>query len=82
MLVLPIVSEPVREQITALLQNSPAEWKRDLLHRLKQNNPEVNALLLEMAQHSQDPKAIILAGFAVYHALELALKEEDSEIGL
>jgi hypothetical protein len=81
-LVLPIVSEPVREQIVELLGTSPAEWKRELLHRLKQNNPEVNALLLELAQGSQDPKATILAGFAVYHALELALKEEDSEMGL
>jgi hypothetical protein len=80
--VLPIVSEPVREKIVELLGTNPAEWKRELLNRLKQNNPEVNALLLELAQNSQDPKGTILAGFAVYHALELALKEEDSEIGL
>ena len=79
---LPIVTEPIRSQIIQLLTDTPAEWKREMVHRLKQVNPEVNAMLLDVAQQSSDPKGAVLAGFAVYQALELAMTDEDTELGL
>lgn len=79
---LPIVTEPIRQQIVQLLTDAPMDWKREMVQRLKQMNPEVNAMLLDVAQQSSDPKGAVLAGFAVYQALELAMAEEDSELGL
>jgi hypothetical protein len=75
--VLPVVSDTLREQVLGLAGNPSPEWRKEMIHRLKEMNPEVNALLLELAQGANDPKLVVMAGYAVYQALELALQEED-----
>lgn len=75
---LPVVTESTRKTLEqALLENEEA-WKKKMVHRLKEENPEVNTLLLELAQKSKDPKAVILAGYLIYNALELAQEEEET----
>lgn len=75
--VLPVVSETIREQVLEQATSSSPEWRKEMIHRLKEMNPEVNALLLELAQGATDAKLVVMAGYAVYQALELALQEED-----
>lgn len=78
---LPVVTETIREQVEAILSTGKVtEWKKEMVHRLKQVNPEINALLLQVAQGAQDPKAVVLAGYAVYQAIELAMVEEEGEL--
>lgn len=76
---LPVVSEEVRQELAALLASDQAKtWQKEMIHHLKEDNPEVNAMLLELSQQSSDPKAVVLAGYLVYKALELAEEEEQA----
>jgi len=74
---LPVVTETTRLTLDKLTAGNIDDWKRRMIHHLKEDNPEVNTLLLELAQKSSDPKSVILAGYMVYQALELALNEEE-----
>jgi hypothetical protein len=75
---LPVVSEETRQELLSLIQGSELKsWQKEMIHHLKEDNPEVNTLLLELAQQSEDPKKIVLAGYLVYKALEMALEEEE-----
>lgn len=79
---LPIISESIKDDLLAVMGDhapveAKAEWKKTMIHHLKDENPEVNALLLALAQTSSDPKTVVLAGYAIYKALELAQEEEN-----
>ncbi|MBY0449149.1 MAG: hypothetical protein K2X01_00805 [Cyanobacteria bacterium] len=77
---LPVVSEANRKALEALLEEDPDAWKKQMIHYIKEENPEVNTILVDLAQRSQDPKAVIMAGFFVYQALDLAAREEDASL--
>jgi hypothetical protein len=74
--VLPVVTSDIREALEEIVQNSSDEWKREMVHHLKEDNPELNSLLLTLAQNSSDAKKVILAGYLVYKALEIAEENE------
>jgi hypothetical protein len=76
--VLPYVDESLRDTVLTTLEQAGTEWKKAMIHRLKQENPEINELLLQLASQSGDPKRVILAGYAVYEALELALQNQSA----
>lgn len=78
---LPIVTEEIRQALAEEYQRDEQSWKKTMIHRIKEDNPELNTLLLEMAQASADPKAVITTGYMLYQALEMALEQEE-EIGL
>ncbi len=73
---LPVVTADIREELERIVENASDEWKREMVHHLKEDNPEVNSLLLNLAQNSQDAKRVILAGYLVYKALEVADENE------
>ena len=75
---LPVVTSDIRETLEQQVQEATDEWKREMVHHLKEDNPEINTLLLNLAQDSNDAKKVILAGYLVYKALEKA--EENEEI--
>lgn len=74
---LPVVTAEIRESLEAIVQGPSDEWKREMVHHLKEDNPEINSLLLTLAQDSKDAKRVILAGYLVYKALELAEENEN-----
>jgi hypothetical protein len=74
--VLPVVTPTIRESLEEVIQNPTDEWKREMVHHLKEDNPEINTLLLSLAQGSSDAKKVILAGYLVYKALEIAEENE------
>ena len=77
---LPILTEDIRLQIMEDLRRDDQAWKKAMVHRLKEENPEVNTLLLEWAQESNDPKAVIMAGYLVYQALEASMEFMQGEL--
>jgi len=79
-LVLPVVTEQTRETLEQVVTKDEATWKRRMVQHIKQDNPEINSLLLNFAQKFDDPKSIILAGYIVYAALDLAAQEEDEAL--
>ncbi len=74
---LPVVTADILESLEEVIQGSSDEWKREMVHHLKEDNPEVNSLLLNLAQDSPDAKKVILAGYLVYKALEIADQIQD-----
>lgn len=74
---LPIVTEDLVALIGAQLESNPDEWKRAMVQRIKEDNPELNTLFLQMAQHSDHPKELILGGYLTYCALELADRAQE-----
>ncbi|MFN8614974.1 MAG: hypothetical protein U0003_03570 [Vampirovibrionales bacterium] len=76
---LPIVTEELFNVLKAQLEASPEDWKRAMVAKIREDNPEINSLLLDVAQAMNlgDPKSIILGGYLVYAALELAERAEE-----
>ncbi len=75
---LPVVTEQIRLVLEQSLIDDEGGWKKQMVHRLKGENPEINSILLDLAQKSSDPKSVILAGYLIYDALEQAQKEEET----
>ncbi len=75
---LPVVTEDIITMLRSELEASSEDWKRALVQRIREDNPEVNTLLLEAAKAADDPKSLILGGYLVYCALEVAEHAEES----
>lgn len=82
MSVLPIVTEESRTELISLVNQDEKAWKKEMINHIKEENPEVNALLLEIAnqcESDETKKKVILAGYLIYKALEMAQEEENAE---
>lgn len=78
---LPVVTSDIRETLQDVIDNPNNEdWKREMIHHLKEDNPEVNSILLNLAQGSSDAKRVILAGYLIYKALEMAEEYETASL--
>jgi hypothetical protein len=77
---LPVVSGGARQLLEALEaehgDGTNNSWYNDMLRQLREENPEINSMLLELAQRSSDPKGVVMAGYKVYKLLELAEANE------
>ena len=52
-----------------------------MIHYIKEENPEINAGIIEAASNtSLDPKGIALGAYMTYRMLDLAKIEEDQSI--
>ena len=78
---LPLITEDIKESLLTETLPDVAEWRKKMIHYIKEENPEVNALIIESAQQTNlDPKAIALGAYLTYVALEKADKAETSVI--
>lgn len=80
---LPIVTEETRKILEDEFQKDEKSWRKDMINHIKEENPEINSLLLEAANKwctsDADKKKVIVAGYLVYKALEMAQEEEAQE---
>jgi len=78
---LPLITEDIKESMLAEALPDVADWRKKMIHYIKEENPEVNAIIIESAQQTNlDPKAIALGAYLTYVALERADKAETSVI--
>ena len=77
---LPVLSEQARETLEVAVSRDLEGWKKSMIAQIKDENPEINTLLLTVAQNSPDPKGVIMAGYMVYKALEHAYAEEGQSL--
>lgn len=78
---LPIVSEETAAKIFSEIFKDMPEWRKKMIHYLKEENPEINTAIIEAANNTDlDPKAVALGAYMTYVLLELALKEDDALI--
>jgi hypothetical protein len=75
---LPLITEESRDSaINEIFQDMTA-WRKDMIHHIKDKNPELNAAIIEVANKSElDPKALALGAYMLYRMLELAEAGED-----
>ena len=76
---LPIISEEIaKHAFEEIFKDMPA-WRKQMIHYLKEENPEVNTAIIEAANKTDlDPKAVALGAYMTYLLIEMAAKENDA----
>lgn len=76
---LPLISEENKSAVYGELIDDVAAWRKVMIHYVKEENPEINAAIIDVANStSLDPKAVALGAYMVYKMLEIAAAEESS----
>lgn len=80
---LPIITEEHSSLIFAEIFQDVHAWRKKMIHYIKDENPEINAAIIEAANNTDlDPKAVALGAYMTYILLELAMKDEDLIAGV
>ncbi len=81
---LPIITEEQSSLIFAEIFQDVHAWRKKMIHYIKNENPEINAAIIEAANNTDlDPKAVALGAYMTYVLLETAMKEDsDDDIAL
>ena len=65
-----ISTENVEKTIEEMLVDV-AQWRKSMIHYIKNENPEINTAIIEIAQKTNlDPKAVATGAYMVYKLLE------------
>ncbi len=67
----PLISnENVKKVVEQILEDVQA-WRKDMIHYIKDENPELNSAIIEISQKSDlDPKALATGAYMAYKLLE------------
>ena len=75
---LPIISEETAEKIFKEIFKDMPLWRKNMIHYLKEENPEINTAIIEAANKTDlDPKAVALGAYMTYSLIESAAKETE-----
>lgn len=78
---LPIISEENKDQVFQEILKDVHAWRKSMIHYIKDENPEINAAIIEAANNTDlDPKAVALGAFMAYKMIEIAADEQNSMI--
>ena len=73
---LPLITEDQSALAFSEIFNDVQVWRKNMIHYLKEENPEINTAILEAAKTTDlDPKAVALGAYMTYRLLELASDE-------
>ena len=74
---LPIITEEQSSLAFAEIFQNVDDWRKKMIHYIKDENPEVNTAIIEAANNTElDPKAVALGAYMTYILLEMASREE------
>ena len=67
----PLISiDNVEELINEIISDIPT-WRKEMIHYIKDENPELNTAIIELSQKSNlDPKALATGAYMAYKLLE------------
>ena len=76
---LPIITEELSSEIFGEAFQDIQSWRKNMVQYLKEENPEINSAILEVAKYDEsiDLKAVALGAYLSYRLLELATESED-----
>ena len=78
---LPLIAEEIRAELTDEVIQNVNIWRKKMIHYIKEENPEVNAAIIDVAGKTElDPKAVALGAYLTYIMLEKAEKAESGVI--
>lgn len=76
---LPVITEEIRDELFKEVFEDVNLWRKKMIHYLKEQNPEINTLIIEAANKTDlDPKGVALGAYMTYKLLELADENFDS----
>ena len=75
---LPIITEEMSAGIFEEAFMDVQAWRKNMVQYLKEENPEVNSAILEVAKHDEsiDLKAVALGAYLSYRLLEVATEND------
>ena len=81
----PIISQENVENLVDEILKDIHSWRKSMIHYIKDENPELNTAIIEIAQKADlDPKALATGAYMTYKLLEnegsldeIAFSEED-----
>ena len=67
----PLISVENVENTTNEMLLDISQWRKSMIHYIKDENPDINTAIIEIAQKtSLDPKAVATGAYMVYKLLE------------
>lgn len=55
-----------------------AQWRKSMIHVIKEENPELNSAIIEIANKTDlDPKAVATGAYMAYSLIDAAAKKQD-----
>ena len=79
---LPIITEDMSAEIFSEAFKDVQAWRKYMVQYLKEENPEINSAILEVAKHDEsiDLKAVALGAYLSYRLLEVATDSDGLSI--
>ncbi len=79
---LPIITEDMSAEIFSEAFKDVQAWRKNMVQYLKEENPEINSAILEVAKHDEriDLKAVALGAYLSYRLLEVATENDGLSI--
>ena len=76
---LPIITEDMSSEIFSEAFQDVQAWRKAMVQYIKDENPEINTAILEVAKYDEniDLKAVALGAYLAYKLIEIASEEED-----
>ncbi len=75
---LPIITEEISSEIFSEVFQDVQAWRKNMVNYLKEENPEVNTAILEVAKYDEgiDLKAVALGAYLSYRLIEVAAEND------
>lgn len=75
---LPIITEEMASEIFTEVFQDVQTWRKNMVQYLKEENPEINSAILEVAKYDEgiDLKAVALGAYLSYRLLEVATEDD------
>ncbi len=75
---LPIITEETSSEIFSEVFQDVTAWRKSMVQYLKEENPEINSAILEVAKYDEgiDLKAVALGAYLSYRLIESATESE------
>lgn len=75
---LPIITEEISSEIFGEVFQDIQAWRKNMVQYLKEENPEVNSAILEVAKYDEsiDLKAVALGAYLSYRLIEVAAEND------
>ena len=76
---LPIITEEISSEIFGEVFQDVHTWRKNMVQYLKEENPEVNTAILEVAKYDEniDLKAVALGAYLSYRMIEVATENDN-----
>lgn len=75
---LPIITEEISSEVFSEVFQDVQNWRKSMVQYLKEENPELNGAILEVAKYDEsvDLKAVALGAYLSYRLLEKATEND------